>query len=107
MRLRLDCLLGRCAPGDLVCVEKLLSSPLSQIPMSGAGESVAGRLTLPRLRLRRNVIPRREPRNLKILRPAQSGTQDDSFSLRGACPERLDLSSSTGLAEGLDKTNEA
>ncbi len=48
----------------------------------------------PNGRLYRNVIPRREPRNLKILRPAQ----DDSSSLRGACPE---------LVEGLEMTNRA
>ena len=46
-------------------------------------------------------------KNLEILRTIQSGTQDDSAFLRGACPERLDLSSSTGLAEGLEMTNMA
>jgi hypothetical protein len=54
----------------------------------------------------RNVIPRREPRNLKILRPAQSGTQDDSFSLRGACPACPERSLGE-LAEGLEMTNKA
>jgi len=39
-----------------------------------------------------NVILRRQPKNLEILRPPLGGTQDDNYSLRGACPE---------LAEGL------
>ena len=42
-------------------------------------------------RLSDNVILRREPKNLEILRAAQ----DDNYSLRGACPE---------LAEGLRMT---
>ena len=54
---------------------------------------------------RRAVILRSEgTKNLEILRPTQRGTQDDGSSLQGACPERLDLSSSTGLAEGLRMT---
>ena len=52
------------------------------------------------LRLSDKVILRLQPKNLKILRPAQA----DNSSLCGACPERLDLSSSTGLAEGLRMT---
>ena len=38
-------------------------------------------------------------KNLEILRPAQSGTQDDNSSLRGFCPERHDLSLSTSLVD--------
>ena len=50
------------------------------------------------MRLSDLVILRREPKNLEILRPAQRGTQDDNYFLRGACPE---------LAEGLRMTNAA
>jgi len=42
-------------------------------------------------RLSDNIILRREPKNLEILRAAQ----DDNYSLRGACPERLDLRTSS------------
>ena len=57
------------------------------------------------MRLSDLVILRREPKNLEILRPAQRGTQDDNYFLRGACPERLDPRSSTDLAEKLRMTD--
>ena len=49
----------------------------------------------------RNI--RARPRNLKILRPAQRGTQDDSSSLRGACPACPERSLGE-LVEGLEMT---
>jgi|GEM_PF-6704796 hypothetical protein len=52
-------------------------------------------IEIPLERLSDNVILRREPKNLEILRPALGGTQDDNYSLRGVYPERLDLSDST------------
>jgi hypothetical protein len=62
--------------------------------------SANSREKIPIRRLSDNVILRCQPKNLEILHAAQ----DDNYSLRGACPERLDLSSSTGLAEGLRMT---
>ena len=52
-------------------------------------------IEIPLERLSDNVILRREPKNLEILRPALGGTQDDNYSLRGVYPERLDLSDTT------------
>jgi hypothetical protein len=50
-------------------------------------------IEIPLERLSDNVILRREPKNLEILRAAQ----DDNYSLRGVYPE---------LAEGLRMTNQ-